>query len=318
MPRVAVVQHPPVLLDRAATIARGVQLLEEAASEGAELVSFPETWLPGYPVWLWRLRPGTDYALTAAIHDRLLANSIDIAAGDLADLQQATARLGVTVAVGIHELDRAQSRGTLFNTLVLIGPDGEILNRHRKLMPTNPERMVWGQGDASGLRVVETAQSRVGGLICWENYMPLSRYAIYAQGVEIYLAPTWDAGDGWVSTLRHIALEGRCWVLGNGCALHARDIPEDFPERATVFPDPDEWLNPGDSAIVAPRGRVVSGPLSEEYGILYADCDPAVARGQRRTLDVVGHYARPDIFTLHVANQARVPVIFPAAESPPT
>src|SRR5436309_8289167 len=189
--RVAVVQYPSVALHRDATLKLGVELLEEAAGHGATLVAFPETWVPGYPEWLWRLRPGDDYALTAEIHGRLLENSVNLTAGELKPIQAAAKRLKVTVGIGIHERDGEFGRGTLYNTFVLVGPDGQILNRHRKLMPTNPERMVWGMGDASGLRVVDTPAGRVGGLICWENYMPLARFSIFAQGGEIYLAPTW-------------------------------------------------------------------------------------------------------------------------------
>jgi nitrilase len=310
--RVAVVQYPSVALHRDKTLKRGVELLEKAAAAGARLVVFPETWVPGYPEWLWRLRPGDDYELTAEIHARLLESSVDLAAGQLKPVQAAAKRLKVIVSIGIHERDGRFSRATLYNTQVLIGPDGEVLNRHRKLVPTNPERMVWGQGDASGLKVVETPAGRVGGLICWENYMPLARFALFAQGCEIYIAPTWDAGSSWVSTMRHIALEGRCWVLGAGSALRGRDIPADFPQRAKLFPELDEWFNPGDSVVVAPDGKVVAGPLHEEHGILYAECDPARAAAAKRTLDVTGHYGRPDIFRLEVDREARVPVEFGA------
>ena len=161
--RVAVVQHPSVALHRDRTLKRGVELMEKAAAGGARLVAFPETWVPGYPEWLWRLRPGDDYELTGEIH--LLENAVDLAAGQLKPIQAAARRLKVTVSIGIHERDGQFSRGTMYNTSVLVGPDGEILNRHRKLMPTNPERMMWGQGDASGLRVVDTTSGRVGGLI---------------------------------------------------------------------------------------------------------------------------------------------------------
>jgi nitrilase len=307
VPRVAVVQHPPVLLDRDASVARMVELLGEAAAEGARLVTFPETYIPGYPEWVWRLAPGNDYELSAEIHRRLLENSVDVEAGHLKPVQAAARKHRAMVLVPINERDPF-SRGTLYNAYLLIGPDGKVLNHHRKLVPTNPERMVWGQGDARGLRVVETPAGRVGGLICWENYMPLARFSLYAQGVEIYLAPTWDAGSGWISTMRHIALEGRCWVLGNGTAMRGRDIPEDFPQRARLFPDLDDWFNPGDSVIVDPRGKVVAGPLHEEHGILYADCDPEAADAARRTLDVAGHYGRPDVFTLEVRREARGPV----------
>jgi nitrilase len=312
--RVAVVQHPPVTLHRDRTLKRGVQLLEEAAAGGARLVSFPETWLPGYPEWLWRLRPGDDYTLTGEIHARLLDNAVDLKSGALKPIQAAARRLKVTVSIGIHERDGEFSRGTLYNTVVLIGPDGEVLNRHRKLMPTNPERMVWAAGDATGLRVSETPAGRVGGLICWENYMPLARFSIFAQGCELYVAPTWDAGSAWVATMRHIALEGRCWVLGNGTAMRGKDIPADFPQRNKLFPDQEAWFNPGDSVIVNPSGKVVAGPLHEQHGILYADCDPARASAAKRTLDVAGHYGRPDIFRLEIDRGARPPIDFVATK----
>ena len=308
--RVAVVQHAPVTLHRDRTLKRGVELMEEAAEGGARLVSFPETWVPGYPEWLWRLRPGDDYDLTADIHRRLLENSVDLAAGQLKPIQAAARKLKQTVSIGVHERDSQYSRGTMYNTVVLIDADGEIVNRHRKLMPTNPERMVWGIGDASGLRVVETAAGRIGSLICWENYMPLARFSIFAQGCEIYVAPTWDAGSTWISTMRHIAAEGRCWVLGNGTAMRGKDIPTDFPQRAKLFPDLEDWFNPGDSVIVAPDGTLVAGPLNNKHGILYADCDPARASAAKRTLDVAGHYGRPDIFRLEVNRESRAPVRF--------
>jgi nitrilase len=308
--RVAVVQHPPVALNRQKTLERGVELLEEAAGGGARLVSFPETWVPGYPEWVWRLRPGDDYTLSGDIHRRLLENAVDLKAGQLKPIQSAARRLKVTVSIGVHERDGEFSRGTMYNSVVLVGPDGEVLNRHRKLMPTNPERMVWGTGDATGLRVTDTPSGRVGALICWENYMPLARFAIFAQGCEIYIAPTWDEGDTWLATMRHIALEGRCWVLGNGRSMRGKDIPRDFPDRSRLFPDLEAWFNPGDSVIVDPSGKVVAGPLHEKHGILYADCDPARASAAKRTLDVAGHYGRPDIFRLEVNREARAPVDF--------
>jgi len=308
--RVAVVQQPPVTLHRQETLERGVALMDEAAAKGARLISFPETWVPGYPEWLWRLRPGGNYELTSEIHRRLLENSVDLNAGDLKPIQAAARRLKLTVSIGVHERDGDFSRGTLYNTVVLIGPDGAVLNRHRKLMPTNPERMVWGLGDASGLRISETPMGRVGGLICWENYMPLVRFALYAQGCEIYVAPTWDEGETWISTMRHIAAEGRCWVLGSGCAMRGKDIPKDFPQRAKLFPDLESWYNPGDSVIVNPRGGIVAGPLHEQHGIVYADCDPAVSSAAKRTLDVAGHYGRPDLFRLEVKREALAPIDF--------
>lgn len=309
MTKIAIVQRPPVLLDRSATLAKAVQGVAEAAAEGATLVVFPETFVPGYPSWIWRLAPGRDGAAMGQLHTRLLANAVDLAAGDLAGLCEAARAHHVTVVCGLNETDRALGGGTLYNSVVVIGPDGSVLNRH-KLMPTNPERMVHGLGDASGLRVVDTPAGRIGCLICWENYMPLARYALYAQGVEIYVAPTYDSGDGWLATMRHIALEGRCWVLGSGTALRAADVPADFPARAALFPDADEWVNDGDSVVIDPAGKVVAGPLRREVGVLYAEVDVARVAPARRTLDVTGHYARNDVFDLQVRRAPATPVRF--------
>lgn len=308
--KVAVFQRPPILLDQDATMAVAVDAVAEVAAAGASLVVFPETFIPGYPAWIWSLRPGSDYELSEALHTQLLGASVDLATDDLQPLREAAAEHGVVVVCGIHERDGAFSRATLYNSLVTIGADGALLNRHRKLIPTNPERMVWGQGDASGMRVVDTALGRLGGLICWENYMPLARYTLYSEGVQIYVASTWDHGDTWVSSMRHIAAEGRCWVIGSGCALHTRDIPETFPSRDILFAGPETWINSGDSVVVAPGGQIVAGPLRDEYGILYVDIDVDVAGAQHRTLDVAGHYGRPDVFSLTVDRSPQVPIAF--------
>jgi nitrilase len=295
---VAVIQRPPAFYEREETLRRAVAAVDEAVAGGAQLIVFPETYVPGYPEWVWHIAPDR-YDLHGPIFRTLRENAVDLAAGDLQPLQEAARRHGVTIACGIDELNSEFSRTTMYNTLVTIGTNGEILNRHRKLMPTNPERMVWGMGDGSGLRVVDTPSGRVGGLICWENYMPLARYALYAQGIEVYIAPTWDQGPVWLATMQHIAAEGRCWVIGCGSCLHSSDIPVAFPFRADVYQE-DGWINSGDSVIVAPGGKIVAGPLHEEAGILYAECDPAEAAATRRTLDAAGHYSRPDVFELRV------------------
>jgi len=310
MSRIAVVQRPPVLLDRERTLQAAVAAVAEAARGGAKLVVFPEAFVPGYPVWIWRLKPGADMSLAGTLHALLLDNAVNLQRGDLDALRAAAKENASTVVCGVHELDADFSRSTLYNTVVVIGADGAILNRHRKLMPTNPERMVWGMGDASGLRVVDTPCGRVGTLLCWESYMPLARYALYAQGVEIYVAPTYDAGEGWIGTLQHVAREGGCWVVGGGLAMKASDIPEGFPERARLYPDAQEWINPGDSVVVAPGGKIEAGPLSRQTGILYAEVDTARCGSARRSLDVAGHYARPDVFELHVNRRPRQPVAF--------
>jgi nitrilase len=306
--RVAIVQVPPVFLDREATLARAVAKVEEAADEGAHLVAFPEAFVPGYPDWVWRLRPGNDYGTTSEIWARFIPQTVDLERDDLAVLRDAARRRSVTISIGINEREGSFSRATIYNSLVVIGPDDEILLRHRKLVPTNPERMVWGQGDGVGLEAVETPSGRVAGLICWENYMPLARFALFADGVQIYLAPTWAAGESWIATMRHISVEGTCWVLGCGSVMRASDIPADLPGRADAYPDPDEWINPGDSVIVAPGGEIVAGPLHEAEGILYAECDPARSSAAHRSLDVAGHYGRPDVFHLTVDRSPRRPL----------
>jgi len=273
-------------------------------------VIFPEAFIPGYPAWIWRLRPGSDWGLTEAIHTRLLDNAVDIERGDLAPMCEAARQHKVVVVCGMDERESHLSQSTLYNTVVIIGTDGQLLNRHRKLMPTNPERMVWGFGDASGLKVVDTPCGRVGALICWENYMPLTRYALYSQGVEIYIAPTYDSGDGWLGTLQHIAREGCCWVVGSGTAFKASDLPDDLPGKSDLYPQQDEWVNPGDSVVIAPGGEIVAGPLRNQTGVLYAEIDRHRVGIARRSLDVVGHYARPDIFTLHVNTRVQSPVEF--------
>jgi nitrilase len=307
--KVAVVQAPPLLLDKHGTLSRVTSLMREAASQGVSLIVFPEAYVAGYPTWCWRLRPGTDMALSGEIHARLRESAVDLGSEDIQPVRDAAVEHGMTVVLGLNELDSQYSGTTLFNTVVVIGHDGRVLNRHRKLMPTNPERMIWGMGDATGLRVVDTPAGRLGTLICWESYMPLARYALYAQGIDIYVAPTWDAGESWLATMRHIAKEAGCWVIGTATAMQGCDIPDDFPDRDLHF-KPDEWINDGDAVVVRPMGSIHGGPLHREKGILYADIDLSVAHRARRSLDVCGHYSRPDIFSLSVDRRERAPVNF--------
>jgi nitrilase len=310
MNKLAIVQAPPVFLDRHETLQRAVDYVRQAAAEGAQMIVFPEAYVPGYPAWVWRLRPGNDWGLNEGLHALLLEQAVDLERGDLDPLCDAAARHGVTVLVGVDERESGLSRATLYNSYLVIGADGKLLNRHRKLMPTNPERMVWGFGDGSGLNVVDTPCGRVGTLICWENFMPLARYSLYAQGVEIYIAPTYDSGDDWIGSLRHIAREAGCWVVGSGNLLRGADLALDLDGYGELYPDAEEWVNPGDSVVIAPGGELVAGPLRREQGILYAELDPARSGIARRALDVAGHYARPDVFQLQVNRQPQSPVAF--------
>jgi nitrilase len=307
--KVAVIQKPPVFLDRDQTIARAVGSIDEAAGAGATLLVFPEAYIPGYPAWIWRLRPGGDMKLSSELHALLRRNAVDLDRDHLGPLQDAARKHAVTVVMGINEIDSRFSGTTLFNTVVFIGPDGALLNRHRKLMPTNPERMVWGMGDASGLKVVDTPAGRVGALICWESYMPLARYALYAQDLEIFINPTWDNGEARLVAMRHIAREAGCWVIGTATALQGSDLGENVPEHDRLY-KPDEWINDGDAVVVDPKGAVTAGPLHRERGILYAEVDVEVARRARRSLDVCGHYSRPDIFSLSVNRKPQRPAEF--------
>jgi nitrilase len=277
------------------------------AANGAQLIVFPEAFIPGYPAWIWRLRPGGDWDTSETLHARLLNNAVTVNSDELRPLLDAARTHQVTVVCGLNEKGRTDGNTTFYNSVIVISHQGEIINHHRKLMPTNPERMVWGFGDATGLKVVDTPIGRIGSLICWENYMPLSRYTFYTQGIDIYIAPTYDSGDGWTGTLQHIAREGRCWVVGSGVVIEHSDIPEDFPDRDQLYPDTEKWINPGDSVVIAPRGDIVAGPMHQEKGILYADIDTSMAGVARRDLDVAGHYARPDIFTLQIDTSPQAP-----------
>ncbi len=310
MHKIAIAQASPVLLDRQETLNRAITLVEQAASEGAGLVVFPEAFISGYPAWIWRLRPGGDWGASEALHTRLLNSAVDLDANELEPLCEAARKNKLTIVCGLNERDGKLSKATLYNSVVIIGEDGSILNRHRKLMPTNPERMVWGFGDGSGLKVVDTPVGKIGTLLCWENYMPLARYSLYAQGIELYIAPTYDSGDGWIGSMQHIAREGRCWVISSGVILENSDIPSDFPDKNSVYPESEKWINPGDSVVIAPGGEIVAGPMHEEKGLLYAEIDPARAATAKRALDVSGHYARPDIFELQVNTQTQSPIKF--------
>ncbi|MDQ7050635.1 MAG: carbon-nitrogen hydrolase family protein [Enterobacterales bacterium] len=310
MAKIAIVQQAPVFLDKQKSILKAVELVEKTAKQGAKLVVFTEAFIPGYPAWVWRLRPGSDMGLSAELHSRLLKNAVDLDSDDLQPLYGAAKKHQITIVCGIHERDNELTRSTLYNCVITISDKGELINRHRKLMPTNPERMVWGFGDASGLRVIDTPVGRIGSLICWENFMPLARYALYAQGVEIYIAPTYDSGDNWMGSLQHIAREGGCWVLGSCNLINESDLPQYFPEKESLYPEKNGWINGGGSAVIAPDGKIVAGPMINESGILYYDIDLEKAANAKRAFDVAGHYSRPDIFNLEVNNKPQSSISF--------
>ena len=291
---VAAVQAAPVFLDREATVDKTVGLIAKAAANGAGLVVFSEAFVPTYPDWVWRTKPWGD----AALYARLFDQSVTVPGPTTERLGAAAAEAGAYVCIGVNERDPRGS--TLYNTLLYLGPDGSVLGTHRKLMPTGGERLVWGMGDGSGLTVFDTPFGRLGGLICWENYMPLARAALYGAGIDIYLAPTWDNSDVWVPTLRHIAKEGRVYVVGVASCVRGSDVPADLPGRDEMYGGADDWLSRGNTTIVGPDGEILAGPLVEEEGIVYAELDAQEARTARQHFDPAGHYARPDVFHLEV------------------
>ena len=305
--KIAAVQASPVFLDREATLAKACEMISEAGRSGARLVVFPEAFIPTYPDWVWRIPPG-QHRMLADAYAELLEQSVEIPGSVTETLSRAARQAGVYVVMGLNERNARASNASLYNTLLYIDPEGNLMGKHQKLVPTAPERMVWAQGDGSTLEVYDTSLGKLSGLICWENYMPLARYSLYAWGTQIYLAPTWDSGEPWLSTLRHIAKEGRVYVVGCAIAMRKEDIPERFEFKAKYYSEVGEWINKGGSTIVSPDGKLIAGPLDEEEGILYAEVDPRQMRGPKWNLDVAGHYARPDVFRLTVSKEDR-PII---------
>jgi nitrilase len=300
---VAAAQAAPVFLDRAATVDKACSLIAEAGARGARLIAFPEGFIPAYPFWVWFIPAGNTHALRE-LYSELLDQAVTVPSDATDRLCAAAREAGINVAVGINERNAEASGSTLYNSLLYIGAEGRILGCHRKLVPTAGERLVHGQGDGSSLAAYDTDIGRVGGLICWENYMPLARYAMYAWGVQIYIAPTWDRGEPWISTLRHIAKEGRVYVLGCCSAMRRSDVPDRYTFKEKFLSDA-EWINPGDSTIIDPDGKFLVEPVKNREEILYAEIDPKQLRGPRWQLDVAGHYGRPDVFELTVRREPR-------------
>jgi nitrilase len=296
--RVACVQAEPAILDRAATLDKVAALTAEAKANGAQLVVFPETFVPAYPSSAWaKFLAGWSDPRAKGAFAQLARESLEVPGADADRLGAIAREHEVWLVTGVNERD-PERPGTLYNSLLYHAPDGSLAVHHRKLVPTNHERLVWGQGDGGGLRAVETGIGRIGGLICWENYMPLARFALYESGVEIYIASTADDGDAWQATLVHIARESRAFVVSPSHLQHGSSYPDDFPLREEIAE-----LNPlgrGGSAILAPDGSYLAGPLYDEEGTLYADLDPQRLAEERQRFDAAGHYHRPDVLGLQV------------------
>ena len=287
---VACAQVEPVLFDRDATIDRIGEVAAEAAGKDVQLVLFPEAFIPAYPSnrWVRYLAGGQD---SKAVYAKLARASLEVPSPDSERLGAIAQEHDLWLAVGANELDR----GTIYNSLLLYGPDGKVALHHRKLVPTNHERLVWGQGNGAGLEAVKTGIGRVGGLICWENFRPLARFALYESGVEIYLAPTAEDSEQWHDSMKHIARESRAFVLSCCVFQRASSYPDDVQ-----LAEGDELVGRGGSAILAPDGSYLAGPLWDEEGILYAELDPQRLYEERQRFDPAGHYHRPDVFRLKI------------------
>jgi nitrilase len=311
--KVACVQAEPAILDREATLDRLEELAAEAAGNGAELVVFPETFVPVYPSSRWaKAFAGWRNDGAKRVFAQIAENSIAVGSPSERRIGAAAQELGVWLVTGVNEVE-PQRPGTIYNSLLYHSPAGELVLHHRKLVPTNHERLVWGQGDGRGLHAVETGFGRIGGLICWENYMPLARFALYESGVEIYIASTADDADAWQATLVHIARESRAYVVSPCHFQRASSYPDNFPLTSEL--EGAGLLGRGGSAILAPDGSYLAGPLYDEEGILYAELDPSALLGERQRFDPVGHYSRPDVLQLTVRGDDAMPSTHPSARS---
>jgi predicted amidohydrolase len=300
--RVAVVQGESDG-DFARAFERTGDLAADAARRGARLVAFPETWLPGYPVWLDVCRDVAlwDHQPAKELHARYAESSIDVAGPDGARLSQLAQDLGVVLSIGVSErVSAGPGRGTLYNTLLTYDADGRLLNHHRKLMPTYSERMVWGIGDADGLRAVDSAAGRVGGLICWEHWMPLARQALHESGEDIHIAAWPTAHERNQIASRHYAFEGRCFVLVACSVMRARALPLGLAPHPDRVSSAEQWVIRGGSAVIGPDGDYVESPRYDSPCTLVTELEVGRIREESMTLDVGGHYSRPDCLTLTV------------------
>ena len=303
--RVAAVQASYVLMDREACIDKVEELTADAAGRGAQLVVFPEAFVPGTPIWI-DTRPIWDgdedwYAL-------LVENTVSVPGAATDRLAAIAEKHGVWLVIGVQE--REPHGSTIYDTTLYFSPDGRLADHHRKLVPTGSERTVWGMGDGSTLRVVDTGLGRIGGLICWENFMPLARFHLYAQGIDVWLAPTLAAGEFWVHAMQHLAVENRMYVVAVNPVLHVDQIPAGFPHRDELVPsayveENGPWIEPGSSLVAAPNGSLLAGPVREAEETLVVDLDLSQTLTRRRFLDPTGHYNRPDVFRLLVDTTKR-------------
>jgi len=289
-------------LEKTASLAR------EAAKGGAQIIVFPETWLPGYPAWLDVSRDANlwNHPAVKTVFERHAAESVDVDGEDGAALSRLAAEVGAVLVIGVVErVSRGIGKGTLFNSLLIYSSDGQLLNHHRKLMPTYTERLMWGQGDTAGLSAVDTPVARIGGLICWEHWMPLARQALHNSGEDIHAAVWPSLSDTHHLASRHYAFEGRCFVLAAGSLMRASSLPKELESHPDYVRNSDAWVLRGGSAIIGPDGSYIVEPVYENEMILTATLDLGAAAREHMALDVAGHYSRPDCFDFRVMRSGR-------------
>src|SRR5215510_193270 len=297
--KVAIVQVEAAFMNLKASVERAVDLISEAASQGAKLIVFGETWLPCYPAWLdycpdaalWNHEP------TKEIYAALRQNSLSLNSMEMRTLSEAARDQKILLVIGVNErVDNGPGNGTLFNSLLTFGADGSLINHHRKLIPTYTERLVWGQGDGKGLTAVDTTLGRLGGLICWEHWMPLARQALHNSGEHIHVAVWPTVNELHQLCSRHYAFEGRCYVVAAGLLLRLKDLEDLLPVRADLAKQPSDFVLRGGSAIIGPDGKYLTESVFDQEMIITAELDLDAIHKEQMTLDVSGHYSRPDIF----------------------
>ena len=298
--KIAAAQLSPVFLNKEKTVEKACKAILEAGENGAKVIVFPEAYISGYPDWVW-LIPNSKGAELNALYVKLVENAVSIPDDSTNKLCKAAKKAGISVVMGLHERNSETSGTSLFNSLLFINEKGEIVGKHRKLIPTGGERLIWAQGDGKTFKSYETQSGKIAGLICWENYMPLSRNAIYETGAQILATPTWDKSPNWLQSMQHIAREGGVFVISTCMALNINDIPDEY-EFKKLYPEGREWINIGNSCIICPKGQIIAGPLEAQEGIIYADIDLNVITEAKRMFDVVGHYSRPDVFNFSINN----------------
>lgn len=296
--KVASAQLTPVFLDKEKTVEKACNAIIEAGAKDAKLIVFPEAFIAGYPDWVW-LIPNSKGAALNELYVKLVDNAVSVPEEATNKFCLAAKQAGINVVMGMHERNTETSGTSLFNSLLFINDEGKIIGKHRKLIPTGGERLIWAQGDGSTLKSYDTSAGKLAGLICWENYMPLARNAIYASGAQILAAPTWDKSPNWLQSMQHNAREGGLFIVSTCMAIRLEDIPNEYNFKG-LYPEGREWINTGNSCIINPKGQVIAGPLQAEEGILYADIDMDMITEAKRMFDVVGHYSRPDVFNFSI------------------